>query len=180
MTNYTCGHETRTARLGKDRFDYPENHIEADNRLSWLLGRLDKTYGDNAFYVHLKRDERETARSYARRYSDGIMKAYRGLGILMWLPENSDPMAVSLDYCHTVNSNIELFLKDKSNKMEVSLENIDRDFVKFWKTIGAEGDLNSALNEFKVKYNASNQNYLKYEIERFLFKLKQFITKFLR
>lgn len=141
--------------LGEERLDYPENHIEADNRLSWLLGRLDKKYGDDVFYIHLKRNESDVARSFTRRYSSGIIKAYRGGGILMGLSEKSDPMSVSLDYCDTVNSNIELFLKDKSKKITINLENIDQGFTKFWNIANAEGDLNSALEEFTKKHNST-------------------------
>lgn len=160
ISNYSCAHESRTGLLGDSHFDYPNNHIEADNRLAWLLGRLDKRYGDNAFYVHLKRDEIATARSFVNRYSTGIIKAYRSDGILLDLPGNSDPMAVSIDYCNTVNSNIELFLRDKSRKIEVSLETIDFDFERFWEFIGAEGDIESALAEFNVTYNSTEKNRL--------------------
>ena len=154
IQNFTSAHESRTARLGDARFNYPENHIEADNRLSWLLGRLDLKYGDNAFYVHLKRNEIETAQSYVHRFSRGIMNAYRGRGILMGISEQCDPMSVALDYCRTVNSNIELFLKDKSRVMEIHLEEIEQDFTTFWNRVGAVGDLRAALAEFKTRYNA--------------------------
>lgn len=43
ITNYTCGHESRAKRAKLEsrlNLDYPPNHIEADNRLSWFLGRL--------------------------------------------------------------------------------------------------------------------------------------------
>jgi hypothetical protein len=142
--------------LGDDRFAYPENHIEADNRLSWLVGRLDKKYADNAIYVHLKRNANDTARSLVKHYSRGIMKAYsKGGGILLRLPKDSDPIAVALDYCNTVNSNIELLLRGKTHVMEINLEEIDRDFATFWETIGAEGDLGAALAEFSHRYNAA-------------------------
>jgi len=65
VCNYIAGHETRTALNGHARFAYPVGHIEADNRLSWLLGRLDDRYGDEAFYVHLQRDILDTARASA-------------------------------------------------------------------------------------------------------------------
>lgn len=83
----------------------------------------------------------------------GIMRAYRDNGILMHLPDDSDPLSVAVDYCDTVNSNIELFLKDKSRKMEVNLETINSDFQKFWVFMGAEGDINSALRELKTYHN---------------------------
>lgn len=155
ITNYSAAHESRSSMLGNDRFTYPSNHIEADNRLSWLLGRLDRKYGDSALYVHLKRNDTDTARSFTKRYKSGIIAAYRGKGILTGLSENADPMSVSLDYCDTVNSNIELFLKDKTNKITVTLEDIQNDFQKFWLWLGAEGDLTAALNEFKTSYNAT-------------------------
>lgn len=157
ITNYSCAHESRSAMLGQERLNYPENHIEADNRLSWLLGRLDKQYGDSAFYVHLKRNEYDTARSFTKRFSGGIIKAYRGDGILMGLPEDTDPLSVSLDYCNTVNSNIDFFLKDKSKQITITIENIEQGFSEFWSRINAEGDISAALKELNTKHNATKQ-----------------------
>lgn len=154
ISNYTSAHESRCSLSGKTRFDYPEIHIEADNRLSWFLGRLDKYYGNKAFYVHLKRNNNDTAKSFAKRYSSGIINAY-SKDMLIGLPVNSSPMSVSLDYCDTVNSNIELFLKDKTKKMDFYLENAKQDFKEFWNLIGAKGDIDAALLEFDSSYNAS-------------------------
>ena len=154
ITNFSCGHETRSGLLGGEHFAYPQDHIEADNRLSWFLGRLDRSYGTEALYVHLHRDDAATAGSFVRRYSGGIIRAYRKT-MLMGLPRDSDAMAVARDYCDTVNSNIELFLRDKPRKMVFSLENAHQDFSKFWDLIQAEGDLDAALAEFDKKYNAS-------------------------
>ncbi|MBF0099558.1 MAG: hypothetical protein HQK77_01480 [Desulfobacterales bacterium] len=155
ISNFSSAHESRSAFLGADRLNYPENHIEADNRLSWLLGRIDKVYGAKAFYVHLKRNIYATAASFVKRYEFGIMKAYRHDGIIMGLPESSDPISVALDYCDTVNSNIETFLKDKSLKMEFHLENAEENFRSFCESIGADVNMYAALSEFKIRYNAS-------------------------
>ncbi len=155
IRNYNTSHESRCGFIGDERFDYPENHIEVDNRLAWLLGRLDNAYGDAAYYVHLKRRDQAVAKSFTRRYGGGIIKAYRGGGILMGLAESTDPMRVSLDYCQTVNDNITLFLKDKTKKMVFDLESYQRDFEKFWDETGAEGDVALALSEFSITYNAS-------------------------
>ena len=154
IENFTSAHESRCGLIGAARFSYPDNHIEADNRLSWFLGRLDKCYGDNAVYVHLTRNNKATANSFVNRYSFGIIEAYRD-AILMNLPAESDPMSVSLDYCDTVNSNIDLFLKDKTKKMDFRLEEAKHDFKRFWEFIGAEGNIDGALQEFDVSYNAS-------------------------
>ena len=154
ITNFTCDHESRVTLLGDARLEYPADHIEADNRLSWFLGRLDRRYGADAIYVHLQRDRRKTAESFAERYSRGVIFAYRN-AILMRLPADLDPLAVSLDYCDTVNSNIETFLKDKPLKMSFQLENARQDFERFWEYIGAQGDLDAALAEFNTRYNTS-------------------------
>jgi hypothetical protein len=155
LTNFSAAHESRSSLLGRERLDYPANHIEIDNRLSWLLGRLDERYGDEAFYVHLWRDRAAVAESFVRRYGGGIIKAYRGSGIIMGLPESSEPVEVCSDYCHTVDSNIRLFLKDKSRKMDFRLDDWRMLFPVFCEHIGARGDISVCLAEFEVKHNAS-------------------------
>lgn len=155
ISNYTAKHESRSALLGNARFDYPANHIEADNRLSWLLGRLDREYGKDALYVHLTRETGSVAASYAQRYGSGIMRAYRGGGIIMGLPGDADPMDVALDYCDTVDSNIKLFLRDKPRKMDFRLESAQEDFLKFCEFIKAEVALDKALAELAIQHNAT-------------------------
>ena len=73
----------------------------------------------------------------------------------MGLGEPSNPQTVALDYCDTVNTNIELFLRDKSHKMDFELESFQQDFPKFWQAIGATGDYAAALAEFSIRYNPS-------------------------
>lgn len=155
IRNFTSGHETRVQLLGAERFAYPPNHIEADNRLSWLLGRLETAYGDDAYYVHLGRDREEVAASFARRSDFGIMKAYREGILLHEESEHYDAEALAYDYIDTVESNIALFLKNKSHTMTFRLEQAKADFEKFWTWIGAEGDLVAALAEWDVRHNAS-------------------------
>lgn len=155
ISNFSCGHETRVSRLGNERLDYAANHIEADNRLSWLLGRLDARYGGQAFYVHLTRAREATVASFAKRCEFGIMKAYRE-GILMAEPECCSPEVLAQDYIATVESNIRHFLADKPRQMEFRLEQAKRDFRVFWELIGARGGLDRALSEWDTAYNASD------------------------
>ena len=154
ITNYTSAHESLLSHTGSERLNYAENHIEADNRLSWFLGRLDEAYGDNAYYVHLSRDPLATAESFSRRIDFGILKAYEQ-GILMHKTHILSASEIAADYIKTVESNIRLFLKDKSGKMDISLETIKTDFIKFWNNINAQGDLDKALKELDINYNAS-------------------------
>lgn len=154
ITNYSAAHESRLTRVGSERLAYPDNHIEADNRLSWILGRLDQAYGDAALYVHLSRDRDAVAASFARREGYGIMKAYRE-GILLGGEEGATARDTALDYIDTVESNITHFLRDKSETMAFRLESAKGDFERFWNRIGAEGDLEKALAEWDVRHNAS-------------------------
>lgn len=155
ITNFTAAHESRCTLTGEQRLAYPGNHIEADNRLCWLLGRLDRKYGNQALYVHLTRNKVDTADSFARRYKFGIMKAYRQ-GILQDGQDNQSAHDLACDYLDTVESNITLFLGSKTGVIDFRLENAKQDFDIFWNTIGAEGDLEKALAEWDIAYNSSD------------------------
>jgi hypothetical protein len=154
ITNYSALHESRCGLIGAERLNYPDNHIEADNRLSWFLGRLDQQYGNDAFYVHLRREREAAAESFARRTEFGIMQAYRE-GIVLGLQGAPTPYEIALDYLDTIEANIELFLKDKEKKMAFQLERAEEEFRRFWQQIAAEGDLVAALATWQTRYNAS-------------------------
>lgn len=154
MTNYTAAHESRSKFAGSERLDYPDDHIEIDNRLSWFLGRLEQTYGDNAYYVHLTRNAREVAVSYARKMENpASIGAAHKRSILMNSPQ--EDLKVCLDVVDTMRANIEFFLRDKTHVMHVSVENAAEEFSQFWHWIGAEGDEEAALAEWLVYYNDS-------------------------
>jgi hypothetical protein len=152
ITNYGAAHESRITANGPSRLNYPDNHIEADNRLSWMLGRLDQKYGRSAFYVHLWRNPADVAQSFLRRWPAGIMRVYR---------EEISPAAetpdieVALDLVRTVTANIELFLRDKPMQINIELETIESQFGNFWDAIAAEGDFGASTKELSVRYNAS-------------------------
>ncbi|PSQ98451.1 MAG: hypothetical protein BRD53_02230 [Bacteroidetes bacterium SW_7_64_58] len=156
IENYSSAHESRM-RSVEGRVRYPSNHIEIDNRLSWFLGRLDKLYGDDAFYVHMKRDRDAVAKSHLRRYEKGIIKAYKER--IIWRADERDvpPIEVCRHYVDTVNSNIALFLEDKTQCMELRLKSAKEDFREFWDRVGAVGNRSKALCEWEREYNASNR-----------------------
>ena len=152
ITNFTSGHETRSTLFGPERLDYPDNHIEADNRLTWLLGRLDETYGERAYYVHLLRDPEAVARSFDQRWHRpaSIVSAYRNS---IHMNPAADGLEAAREYVRTVTANITSFLKDKPHRMTVRLETIGEDFPRFWEWIGAEGDLAAAMAEWETQHN---------------------------
>lgn len=154
MTSHTAGHETRIKLIGDDRLAYPPDHIEADNRLTWLLGRLEDRYGDDAYYVHLTRDPMATAQSFVARYDRGIIHAYR-TAIINRPSARIEPLTMALDYVHTVERNIAAFLAGKSHTLVFRLEHAHEDFRTFWDWIGATGDLDAALAEWDVRHDAT-------------------------
>jgi hypothetical protein len=181
-TNFTAGHETRGGVLQPDRLEYPDGHIEVDNRLSWFLGSLHRRYGDEAGYVHLLRDEDAVARSYVKRWPGlrlprrkPIVAARKALGYVRGDNHASLPVAFSqgivmrkhvdpaerLTACtlmvRTINDNISLFLQDRPNALEVRLEDGADGFERLWRRFGLEGDLSSARAEFGVRQNASQK-----------------------
>ena len=152
ITNYTTGHETRVGLLGPERFAYPDDHIEVDDRLAWFPGRLEAAHGDRAFYVHLHRDDEATAASRVKRWNKPAMRAYRK-GILWDMDPEVDRIEVARDLNHTVNTNIEYYLRDKTNTMRIDIETAQQSFPEFWDRIGAEGDLDAALLELDVRHH---------------------------
>lgn len=154
--NFSIGHESRATEVGSRRFDYPPNHIEIDNRLSWFLGRLDDKFGDSAAYVHLRRNPVDVATSYNQRWTArvSIMAAYRG-GVLKGAAQ-APSLDICTDYVVTVERNISLFLRGKTRVLEIWLENWIETYPKFWSWAGLVGDFDLALNELKVTHNATD------------------------
>ena len=172
LANYTAAHQSRSNVIGLRRLDYPDNHIEADNRLSWFLGRLDEAYGARAFYVHLHRDPEATARSFLARFGSGILGAYYP-GIVARNTDCETPdkelpedlrLALCRDYVETVNANIRAFLRHRPNSGEVVLEDPRPGFATVLERIGATGDLDAALGEWDVSYNANRPTAGAYEL----------------
>jgi hypothetical protein len=157
LTDRTSAHESRTHLLGPARLAYPPRHIEIDNRLSWILGRLDRDWGDRAAYVHLTRNPEEIARSYAARGQHGIMRAYR-TGIVyraQKLTPGVPMIDFARDYVDTVTENIRLFLRDKSHVMTMALESLATDFDRFVAWSGSTGDLDAARAQLAIQHNAT-------------------------
>lgn len=162
IENFTSAHESRVNILGKEKLIYPENHIEVDNRLSWFIPQLEEKYGDDAFYVYLKRDSHKIAKSYLERWglTESIVKAY-GHGILMMPTITKEQRYdVCLDYVHHVEQSIAHFLKNKSHTLEMNTDSLKEDFGHFWEGIGAQGNFESALAEFDVQHNLNNTSVL--------------------
>ncbi|WP_147448260.1 hypothetical protein [Mesorhizobium sp. YM1C-6-2] len=171
FTNYSAAHESRSRVFGPGRFDYPPNHIEVDNHLAFQLGYLHQRYGNDACYVHLVRDRERVAKSFVRLI-DSPVSNVRGFatGVLM-RPELTDEelWAASLDYVDVVSANIKAFLRDKTRTHFVDIDDPVEAFLAFAEDIGAEGDLDAAVNTLTTPSNlklntayAQKKNLLQY------------------
>jgi hypothetical protein len=160
LTNYSSAHESRAARLGDERFNFPQFHIEADNRLIWFHGEMSKRFnGEDVLYIHLKRDFDDTVDSLLHRlrnsnYRSSIMTAFSH-GILMkpkdWKQEEEPKLAQF--YVETIHSNISDFLSNKKH-LTVHLQDGGESFDTFLDAIDAEGDLQMARETWKQIHNA--------------------------
>ena len=91
------------------------------------------------------------AESFLARWNDGIMCSYR---TIISPTRSEQSLDVAADMVHTMTANIEMFIRDKTQKTSIQLEQAHNEFAKFWSAIRAEGDLPAALHEFSVKHNA--------------------------
>jgi len=158
ITNFSSAHESRASCIGDERLAYPRNHIEVDHYLAWFLGKLDRRYGDDVWYVHLHRDPERVAASWAKKrdWIGSLATAYH-LGILKMTSASFEEAC--RDQVATVNANIRHFLKDKSHRLEFSLETASADWGRFWDWIGATGDYDRSLAEWSRRYNAQEPHW---------------------
>ena len=154
--NYAAGHESKAGALASERCNIANNFIEVDNRLAWFLGRLAENDQGDVHYGFLRRSSAQVASSYNRRWEvrKGMMRGYCE-GFLQRDKSRGD-MAVAQDMVETIESNIALFLKDRPHSV-LNLETIDTDLPKFFDAIGADIDVEQALDEFRKKRNSSNR-----------------------
>lgn len=160
IENFTAGHETNSRLVGEQRFAYPDDHIEVDNRLSWMLGSLGAHFdGTDVLYVHLRRDPDEVVHSFLQRwdsdYRANIIRAFAH-GIVQrktdWRDE--DKPLVCRAYVDVVTANITEFLSTRRS-VECWLPDLETEFPKFMDTIQATGPRDRILAEIGTAHNAS-------------------------
>ena len=165
VTNYTTAHEGSADYTLK----YPDRHIEVDNRLSWMLGMLHEKY-PRAYYVHLLRDRRAAAHSYAARGAQQWCRILHGWifahkqgrpvkragplkpGTIRQLLDQVDLEVEALQMVDTINANIRQFTGDKPH-ITIRIETAAELFPAFWQRIRARGNLEAALAELARRYN---------------------------
>lgn len=156
----TAGHETHRAMV-EGRLDYPDNHIESDNRLVWFLGSLDRLYDDaDTFYVYLHREPERVARSYLERWhiTVSVVRAfYHGILMHKNKPDAERALAACRLFVSTVDDNIRFFLKNRQNWAEVRLDSLETDFFHFMDNAGLQGDREKIAAVLRRKSNTSKR-----------------------
>ena len=159
-TNYTCAHESRSDCFD-GRLDYPDRHIEVDNRLAFFLGPLHREY-PHAHYVWLRRNRNDTVSSLMRRFDSprGVMAAYAHGVVQGRKPVSKlsyfERRAVAELYVDTTEANIETFLEYTGvPNTRMDIEYAAQQLPGLWAEIGAEGDFAAACAELSLHHNAS-------------------------
>ena len=150
ISNFTAGHESRWGRFGADRLDYPDRHIEVDNRLVWYLGLIDRLYGGDAFYVHLVRNRQAVIASYVERHHRELMAGWR---CITDMELAGTPEQRASDYVDAANAAIESFIRDKPYWLRVNIETAVDSFCEFCSAIGAVVDDAKALPVLLRRHN---------------------------
>jgi len=146
-TNYTAAHES--GRLNRYSLEYPENHIEVDNRLTWFVGSLAVLYPE-ARWVWLRRDPVAAAASYQRKRPSTAIKLIGA--ICQGRLKGRAILAQKL--IRTMEENIAEFLRDRPHHV-CRIERAPKEFPAIWQSLGCTGDLAAAVAEFDHRYNAS-------------------------
>jgi hypothetical protein len=136
---------------------YPNQHIEVDNRLSWLVGRLPK----DAYYVWLRRNREDIEKSFANYPKSEILSTF-WFGILQRREPSIDALFLIRNYLDSVEANIALFLdsvkRSAAGTREIWIDNnLKSSFLEFWEDIKAEGDQEAALGELELKHNSTDE-----------------------
>ncbi|MCK4746434.1 MAG: hypothetical protein KAT15_05340 [Bacteroidales bacterium] len=189
LTNYTVSHNSLREGAGFDHkwsvLKSKDQHIEVDDRLSWLLPVMERLHGDDAYYVHLWRDPAKVVRSYARPgrlHLQGSLLSTFYHGILGTPAEKRKVRAADAEKAgaicvEVINKNIENFLEDKSNRIFIDIDDPKEPYRHFLQEIGAEGDLEAALTEFEAIYDPVSGSRLRNHCKNFIYEGKLLVLR---
>jgi hypothetical protein len=184
LTNFTVSHNSLREGAGFDHkwsvLQSREMHIEVDDRLSWMLPVLDRLHGGEAYYVHLWRDPEKVVRSYTRPgrlHLPGSLVSTFYHGILGTPVEKrrvtgEDAERAGALCVEIITKNIEQFLAGKPHQIFIDIDDPLDAFRRFYREIGAEGDLESALAEFRETHDAVSGSKLGNHFRNFLYEGK--------
>ncbi len=165
ITNFTVGHETKVSDTSPDRIFFPDRHIEVDHRLNFFKGRLVYAY-DPAYmhFVHVFRNSIDVEASWAKRIKDKHSMVNTWPNAAFYKPGLMTDAAKASLYVRATLADIEVFMSGYGARYgrhlthEIPIDQPDAaeaGFSRFWRLIGAQGDMVAALNTLKERHNAS-------------------------
>lgn len=145
IKNFSSSHESKTSFSRKKFgcFEYPENHIEIDPRLSYHYPILKKKYPE-AIFFHLKRNREECVVSLSKRKSLSNYSIFH----YGWF-DGDYRRAAEMYYDNTTLMLENYIYHDKT----LLLYNIKEDFIKFCKIIKANCEQEKAGVILEKKFN---------------------------
>lgn len=162
LDGMSAGHESNRGKIS-GRLDYPDHHVEVDNRLAWFLGGLDRRYADDkTFYVYLSRDPEKVAESYLMRWHlrVSITRAfYHGILMNPKKPDRETARQSCRLFVETVDENVRCFLKNRNNWVHVRVAHLESDFFSFMKAAGLSGDSEAIREALGEKKNVNKKKY---------------------
>lgn len=145
IMNFTSSHELKTSfnREAFGCFEFSDNHIEIDPRLSYHYPILKQKYPE-AYFFHLKRNRKDCVSSLSKRRSLQHYSVFH----YGWF--NGDYNKAAEIYYDNTTTMLESFINDTYT---LHLENLQKDFTKFCKIINANYDYKKTEVILERKYN---------------------------
>lgn len=144
-TNFTVGHETKARQI--DPLDYPDNHIEVSSHLTIYWPMILEKYPDCKLVWLYRVDRLACAKSIAQLQSGKVVRDYCNV---FHQQLNPDLIEGALDIYDMMNAH-----GKTSGAFHIELESASSQWKSCWDFMGCEGDFETSLKEWDVKYNAS-------------------------
>lgn len=160
LPGFTAKHESRVSQPFSTRLDFAPNHIEADNRLIFYLAQIEEKFGDDAYYVFLKRDPAAIVKSYARRWhlTVSIVRAWtHGIRMIPRI-EEADIEDCCQDFVSYADSTLSLFLARQRHVMMFDTADAANEFIRFSKWIGVGTPPPAAIEQWNKRHNLNPDN----------------------
>ena len=175
IKSLTSGHESNVKNRLGDRVIYPDNHVEADNRLLFFMPQLTERYGETELLVIIERNRAEIANSYRKRWWKFNLPKIFAQGILMRDVKENDDKLVD-DMVDWAYEQIHYFSKDWKNVITIKFDEIPKnldqifDFLKL-----SQNECLQVKEFFEQKIENKNENGISRIVHVLLFNLRNTI-----
>ena len=164
LTNYTSAHERTPLLRAQAPLTFPDQHIESDAGLTFLLRPLADRLppGEAVLFVHLQRRRAEVVRSWVKRGPRIGPARWAPIGLRVKDATKLSPAQwhTACELCHdAMIGQIQTFLstRAKSEVAHLWLHEAEASWPAILDRIGAEGDLAASAREWRTQHNATRK-----------------------